>query len=50
MSPWFDYPYEEGITKIYFLLTSDVPWPVGSYKVEVYMNDAKVGEQTFSVQ
>jgi hypothetical protein len=45
-----DYPYEEGITTIYFQMTSQEPWPVGNYKVEVYMNDAKVGEQAFNVQ
>jgi hypothetical protein len=45
-----DYPYPEGIKKLYFQLTGDVPWPVGSYKVEVYMNGAKVGEQGFAVQ
>lgn len=45
-----DYAYEEGITSIYFQMTSAEPWPVGSYKVEVYMNGAKIGEQTFSVQ
>ncbi len=45
-----DYAYEEGISSIYFQMTSAEPWPVGSYKVEVYMNGAKIGEQTFSVQ
>lgn len=45
-----DYPYEEGITSIYFQMTSADPWPVGSYKVEVYMNGAKIGEQGFAVQ
>jgi hypothetical protein len=45
-----DYAYEEGITSIYFQMTSEEPWPVGSYKVEVYMNGAKIGEQGFAVQ
>jgi len=45
-----DYPYEEGVTKVYFQLTSAEPWPVGNYKVEIYMDGSKVGEQTFSVQ
>ena len=45
-----DYAYEEGISSIYFQMTSAEPWPVGNYKVEVYMNGAKMGEQTFSVQ
>ena len=45
-----DYLYEEGIGNIYFQLTSADGWPTGNYKVEIYMNDAKVGEQEFSVQ
>jgi len=45
-----DYPYEEGVTKVYFQLTSAEPWPVGSYKVEIYMNGSKVGEQGFHVE
>jgi len=44
------YPYEEGVGNIYFQLTSDDPWPAGNYKVEIYMNGTKVGEQAFSVQ
>jgi hypothetical protein len=45
-----DYAYEADISNIYFQLTNDGGWPTGNYKVEVYMNDVKVGEQTFSVQ
>ncbi len=45
-----DYAYEAGISTIYFQLTSSEGWPVGNYKVEVYMSGSKVGEQTFSVQ
>jgi hypothetical protein len=45
-----EYPYEEGIGNIYFQLTNDQGWPVGNYKVEVYMNGTEVGEQEFSVQ
>ncbi len=44
-----DYTYAEG-DKLYFELSSIGNWPAGNYKVEVYMDDAKVGEQTFSVQ
>ena len=44
------YSYEEGNTLIYFQLTSDVEWPVSTYRVEIYMNGAKVGEQQFDVQ
>ena len=45
-----DYAYEENISNIYFQLTNAEGWPVGNYKVEIYMNDEKVGEQQFSVQ
>ncbi len=45
-----DYTYKEGESKLFFELSSIGNWPVGNYKVEVYMNDAKVGEQTFSIQ
>lgn len=45
-----DYAYTEGIGNIYFQLTSAEPWPVGNYKVEVFMNGTEVGEQEFSVQ
>ena len=45
-----DYAYEADIANIYFQLTNSDGWPVGNYKVEVYMNDAKIGEQQFSVQ
>jgi hypothetical protein len=45
-----DYDYQEGISNIYFQLTNSDGWPTGNFKVEIYMNDAKVGEQQFSVQ
>lgn len=45
-----DYTYEEGIGNVYFQLTNSDGWPVGNYKVEVYMNGTEVGEQEFSVQ
>lgn len=45
-----DYTYEEGIGNIYFQLTNDEGWPVGNYKVEIYMDGVEVGEQSFSVQ
>jgi len=45
-----DYAYESDIANIYFQLTNDEGWPTGNYKVEIYMNDVKVGEQAFSVQ
>ena len=45
-----DYTYEEGIGNIYFQLTNADGWPVGNYKVEIYMNGTKAGEQLFSVQ
>ena len=45
-----DYAYESGVSSIYFQLTGVEDWPPGNYKVEVFMNDAKIGEQQFSVQ
>lgn len=44
-----DYIYQEG-SRIFFELSSIGDWQKGNYKVEVYMNDVKVGEQTFSIQ
>ena len=45
-----DYSYEEGIGNIYFHLTNSDGWPVGNYKVEIFMDGTEVGEQEFSVQ
>ena len=45
-----DYTYEKDVSSIYFQLTYSDNWPTGTYRVEVYMDGAKVGEQQFSVQ
>ena len=47
-----DYTYENGVDYVYFKLsTSDgSDWPTGTFKVEIYLDGAKVGEQTFTVQ
>jgi hypothetical protein len=45
-----DYTYQEGVGTVYFQLTYGNGWPAGTYRVEVYMDGAKVGEQQFSVQ
>jgi len=45
-----DYDLEEDVTKVYFQLFSDTEWPVGTYRVEIYMAGVKVGETQFSVQ
>lgn len=47
-----DYSYESGIGYVYFQLsTSDGgDWPTGSYRVELYLDGTKVGEQGFTVQ
>jgi len=45
-----DYNLEEGVGSVYFQLFNDSDWPIGTYRVEVYMEDAKVGEQQFNVR
>ncbi len=47
-----DYTYESGITYIYFKLgtTDGSDWPTGTYRVEIYLDGTKVGEQSFDVQ
>jgi hypothetical protein len=45
-----DYALEQGVTTVYFQLTNPDPWPAGNYRVDIYMNGTKVGEQSFSVQ
>jgi hypothetical protein len=45
-----DYNLEEGVGSVYFQLFNDTEWPVGTYRVDVYMEGTKVGEQQFSVQ
>ncbi len=47
-----DYNYESGIAFVYFQLTTPdgSDWPSGSYKVEIYLDGTKTGEQIFNVQ
>jgi hypothetical protein len=47
-----DYTYESGIDYVYFQLTTNdgSDWPVGSYKVELYLDGTKTGELDFNVQ
>lgn len=45
-----DYYYEQGVSSIYFQLTYSDSWPTGTYRVEVYMDGTKVGEEKFSVR
>ncbi|HSG44108.1 MAG TPA: hypothetical protein VLA72_13210 [Anaerolineales bacterium] len=45
-----EYNLEEGANSVYFQLFNDSDWPVGTYRVEVYMEGVKVGEQQFSVR
>ena len=47
-----DYSYEAGIGYVYFQLsTSDGgDWPPGNYRVDLFLDGTKVGEQGFTVQ
>jgi len=46
------YTYEEGVSYVYFQLTTSDggDWPTGSYRVDLYLDGSKVGEQAFTVQ
>ena len=45
-----EYNLEDGVGQVYFQLYSDVEWPVGDYRVDIYMDGEKVGGQEFSVR
>ena len=45
-----DYAYESNVKTIFFQAMNSNGWPSGSYKVEIYMSDTKVGEVQFSVK
>jgi hypothetical protein len=36
--------------KTYFQLSNAAPWPVGQYRVDLYLNDARAESVAFSVQ
>ena len=44
-----DYTYNEDTTIFAHIESTEGGLPAGSYRVEIYMGDAKVGEQAFSV-
>ena len=45
-----DYTYNDEATIYAQIESTDGGFPVAQYKVEIYLNGAKVGEQQFSVQ
>ena len=47
-----DYTYKPGIQHVFFKLSTwdDSNWPVGSYKVSLFLDGAPAGEQTFTVK
>lgn len=47
-----DYTYESGVGFVYFQLstTDGSNWPTGSYRVDLFLDGTKVGEQGFTVQ
>ena len=47
-----DYKYQPGVKHVFFKLSTwdDSNWPVGSYKVSLFLDGAAVGEQTFAVK
>jgi hypothetical protein len=47
-----DYTYESGTGYVYFQLTTSdgSNWPTGAYRVDLFLDGAKVGEQGFTVQ
>ncbi len=45
-----DYTYNEEATIYANIESTDGGFPVAQYKVEIYLNGAKVGEQQFSIQ
>ncbi|MBI2759399.1 MAG: hypothetical protein HYX49_12080 [Chloroflexi bacterium] len=47
-----DYTYESGIDYVYFKLSTNdgSDWPAGTFRVELYLDGLKVGEQLFAVQ
>jgi len=45
-----DYALENGVSTVFFQLTSSDPWPAGNYRADIYMSGTKVGDQSFSVQ
>ncbi len=47
-----DYTYVSGVGFVYFQLSTNdgSDWPTGSYRVELYLDGTKVGDQGFTVQ
>ena len=47
-----DYTFEPGVDFVYFQLSKSGggDWPTGSYRVDLYLDSTRVGEQGFTVQ
>jgi len=45
-----NYNLEDGVNTVYFKLYSETAWPVGMYRVDIYMSDKKIGETQFNVK
>lgn len=43
-------PLQKGVGYVGFELTSSEPWPIGNYRIEIYLGDQLAGSAAFSVK